>query len=274
MPRQFLLRFLLAAALLCSGVESYGQNPEAKVQSPRELRACVSNEAFPPFTYPDREGLLQYLLRHAVEAQGMRIRFIVEPRARCLYNLKAGRYEWLPFAVDTPTLRELSTFPMRNGAVDLNYQLGSSSLFVVTPLHSEVRWDGHRLLAVQGPLLYRRGAAVMLDWIATHPQASEPVNSALIAVKMMLAGRSNAALIGQSQIDELHRQHPELAAQLMVLRPAVDTKLIFTSASNAYASQHPEEAMAIWDEMLRLKDSPGYLELQQKLAREVPSVAP
>jgi polar amino acid transport system substrate-binding protein len=274
MSRHFPLRYLLAVALLCFGVNGHGQNPEANVASSRELLACVSDQPFPPFTYPDREGLLQYLLRHAVEAQGLSVRFIVEPRARCLYNLKAGHYEWLPFALDTPTLRENVSFPMRDGVVDPRFQFGVTSLFVVTPLNSEVRWDGQQFLSLQGPLLYRRGAAVMEDWLAKHRLTGEPANSALITAKMMLAGRSNAALMGQSQVDDLQLRNPEIMQQLQVLSPAVETKVVVTAASKDYASAHPQEARAIWDEMLRLKESPGYLELQRQLAREMPSVAP
>ncbi len=238
------------------------------------MLACVSDQDFPPFTYAQREGLLQYLLRNAVEAQGLRIRFVAEPRARCLYNLTAGRYEWLPFALDTPTLRKNLSFPMRDGEVDPRYQFGVARLFVVTPLNSEVRWDGQQFLSLQGPLLYRRGAAVMEDWLAKHRLTGEPANSALIATKMMLAGRSNAALMGESQVDDLQLRYPGIMQQLQVLSPAVETKVVITAASKLYASAHPQEAQAIWDEMLRLKESPGYLELQRQLAREMPSVAP
>jgi polar amino acid transport system substrate-binding protein len=269
MPAQFALRLLLACTILCGALNSYGNPNDGAGESPRELRACVSDEAFPPWTYPDRDGLVQYLLRHAAQAQGLSVRFIAEPRSRCIYNLKAGNYEWLSLAADFSELHPFLLFPMRNGVADPEYQLGSTSMVVVTSQTSALSWDGQQLSNLQGPVLYYRGTTATEQWLKTQPYDALPVNSPLIAARMILAGRCNAAVMPQAYVDGLHLQNPEVAAQLRVLKPVVLSWPMFSPASRAYALAHPEQVQAIWDEMLRLQESPGYLELEQQLAREI-----
>jgi len=253
--------------LYCSN-SSAGHTTPLEGATPLELRACISEQAFPPFNYPDREGLLQHLLRRAVEAQGLRIRFVIEPRARCLYNLDAGHYQWLPFATYTPSLIGIMVFPMRDGVLDLSRQLAATSAWFITPLHSSLRWDGARLTGQQGPLLYRRGSVSVQDWAKGLQLTAEPAQSGLLIANMLLAGRSNAAILSQSQIDDLRQHSPELIAQLRVLKPVAAKAAIFATTSKAYARDHAQQAEAIWDEMLRLQHSPEYLELQQQLERE------
>ncbi|TWC30557.1 hypothetical protein FBY03_12347 [Pseudomonas sp. SJZ079] len=54
------------------------------------LSVCISDEAFPPFTFPDREGSSQQLIRQAAERQGWRVNFVPQPWRRCLAGVDGG----------------------------------------------------------------------------------------------------------------------------------------------------------------------------------------
>jgi len=65
LPGRFRSR-LIAWLLLCLGGPALAGN----------FSVCVSDEAFPPFTYPRHESESQKLIRRAAERQGLRVEFV------------------------------------------------------------------------------------------------------------------------------------------------------------------------------------------------------
>ena len=64
------------------------------------VKACVADQPVAPYTFPDHEGQAQYLVRKAVERQGDTLQVFVEPRARCIENVRIGRYDGLMMGGD------------------------------------------------------------------------------------------------------------------------------------------------------------------------------
>lgn len=82
------------------------------------LAVCVSDVAFPPFTFPDREGEGQRLVRLASERQGWQVEFISRPWRRCLAGVEQGAFSAVVGAAATAQYRSFMAFPQYAGQPD------------------------------------------------------------------------------------------------------------------------------------------------------------
>jgi len=229
----------------------------------RELTACISDLAFAPVSYPDREGRHQYLLREAAERLGLRIRFAVEPRQRCVESVAAGRYDWLAAAVDTPSLRARLAYPMNGQQVDVRRALTQLQVVFLAPVGGAASWDGQRLSGLRGPLLYRNGHLAARDWAAERGVEAFASVATVNMARMLLAGRAGLALLAGNEADALLAQ-PEFAGRLQRLQPPVFEAVLFAVASPAYLQTHRDEAEALWTAMSQQRQSAEFRRIERR----------
>jgi len=251
----------LRPALLALGLWVAWQ--AAPASPARELTACVPDVALPPVSYPDREGRHQYLLREAAEGLALRIRFVVEPRQRCVESVAAGRYDWLISATDTPSLRARLAFPMSGQQIDVKRALTQLVVTFLAPVDGTARWDGKQLSGLHGPLLYRNGQLRGRDWATAHGVEHAATFNALSMARMLLAGRAGLGILTDKEADALLAQ-PEFAGRLKRLEPVVMEVAVFALASPAYVRAHGDEAEAIWTAMAQGRRSAEFRRIERR----------
>ncbi len=247
-PKIF-LPTLFAAALLWA-LPGYG----AKLN----LIACVDDVPVIPYSYPDQEGLGQYLLRVAGERVGIKIDFVAQPRKRCLHNVKSGEYQIIVASGDTPSMREDYAFPMQGGQVDTKRALAATAAVFVTTAQNTVTWDGNSLLGAQGPVLIRAGIPTYEKFLNSKGLTwGSEVRSIDAVAKMLTAGRSDVALMRLDELRYLETQ-ADYAKVLRKISPPAIEGYIYTVFNRELALTQAQAVNALWDEMLRIRSAPDW----------------
>jgi polar amino acid transport system substrate-binding protein len=234
------------------------------------LTACVSDVPVVPYSYPDREGQAQYLLRTAAEQLGIAVQFVIEPRRRCMQNVKEGLYQFLLVIADTPSLRDEYAFPMRDGHVDANRSFADASAVFVTRSDSKLAWDGKMLRGEHGRILVRAGATAYGEFLTGKGLAwsSDPRSIDAIA-KMLIANRSDVAMMRREEFTDLVSTEA-YRKQLQMLSPPAFEGQMYIVANREYYEQHSQQAYALWDAIARIKITKAWKQRAPQFAYSPP----
>src|SRR5690348_11236201 len=96
----------------------------APVAAEQPLRIFVSDHAYPPLTFPDRDGQAQYLIRRAAGEAGWQVEFVVLPWRRCLKAVTLGDLDGVATVADTPDNRSKLAMPLRRGRANSARSVG------------------------------------------------------------------------------------------------------------------------------------------------------
>jgi ABC-type amino acid transport substrate-binding protein len=230
------------------------------------IEVCVGDVATPPLSYPDRDGEAQYLARRAARAVGAEVRFVVEPRRRCLDNVRTGRYPLLLIAAPAPTLLEMFAFPLRNGEPDATLAVGITEATLVARRDAQVSFRDDSLHGVSKPVLFKAGSVFLRDWLRERGLDGHEVRSPQQMADMLLAGRAEAALLRRDDIDELGTQK-RFAEVLEIIGPISKPLPVFIVANREYAAAHATQIELFWREVGRLRASPQWPATKRNLRK-------
>lgn len=221
------------------------------------LVVCVSDEAFPPFTFPNREGDSQRLIRSAVERQGWQLEFVALPWRRCLAGVAQGLFGAIAGVAATPEYLDFMAFPRRSGQADPRRALGITRLVVYRPAGGAAAWDGQGFSGVDRPVLYLSGRSTLKVLLARlGVPAVDTARTSTQLAHMLLRGRGSLAIDHDYQV-ELLLAKPEFRGRFEVLPVPLGEAPIFLALGRQLYQRHSRQVEAIWNEIGALRRAAG-----------------
>lgn len=210
---------------------------------------CISDEAFPPFTYPHHESESQRLIRRAAEQQGLSVAFVALPWRRCLAAVRRNIYSAVAGAAATPEYLDYMAFPLRNGQPDPQRALGMTRIMAFRLRNSCADWDGLRFRGLDKPLLYLSGRTTLKVLLARMgvPAVDTARNSEQLAL-MLLKGRGSLALDHEYQVERLVAM-PQFHGRLEVLPKSLAEGAIYLAVGRQLYERNSPIVEAIWDDI-------------------------
>lgn len=221
------------------------------------LSVCVSDEAFPPFTFPDHDGESQTRIRLAVERQGWQVVFVALPWRRCLAGVQQGTYGAVAGATATAEYLSFMAFPQRAGQPDRRRALGVTRLVVFRPAGGSAEWDGQHFSGLTKPVLYLSGRSALRLLLAREqvPAVDTARTSTQLAL-MLLKGRGDLAIDHESQVAGLLAL-PEFQGRFEVLPALLGEAPIYLAVGGPLYQRRQQLIEAIWDELAALARAAG-----------------
>lgn len=213
------------------------------------LAVCVSDEAFPPFTFPQHDGESQQRIRLATARQGWQVEFVALPWRRCLAGVQQGLYSAVAGATATAEYLSFMVFPQRAGQPDPRRALGVTRLVVFRPVGGSAEWDGQRFSGLTKPVLYLSGRSALRVLLARVrvPAVDTARNSTQLAL-MLLKGRGDLAIDHDYQVARLLAL-PEFQGRFEVLPALLGEAPIYLAVGSQLYQRHGHLVEAIWDEI-------------------------
>ena len=242
----------------------FGLAGTAPVAAEQPLRICVSDHAYPPLTFPYRDGRAQYLIRRAAGEAGWQVEFVVLPWRRCLKAVTLGDLHGVATVADTPDNRSKLAMPLRRGRANSARSVGEVVAVVIRRRGSRVEWDGVSFRGLRTPVIHEAGISAFSARLAELGQAGlDSANSPEQLMRMLLMGRAEVALGLEPRVSELLRQ-PQFAVleRLPQQFMCSNTYLAFNKA--LYAEQRARLDQ-VWQAIERIRRSPQW----PRLARQI-----
>lgn len=243
--RQHWWRFVdrLLAGLLCLLVGLASPTQAAT------LAICISDQAFPPFTFVDHEGDSQRLIRLAVEHQGWQVEFVALPWRRCLAGVASGAFSGVAGASATQEYLAFMDFPQRSGQPDQRRALGMTRLLVYRAAGSVAGWDGRSFSGLARPVLYLAGReALKARLTSMGVRADDTAKTSPQLASMLLKGRGSLVIDHDYQVAELIAS-PQFQGRFEVLPVPFGEAPIFLAFGRHLHERQHRLVEAIWDEI-------------------------
>ena len=223
-----------------------------------EFTVCVDDNDWGVYTYPDREGSLQALVRAAAARMGSEVRFAAYPWRRCELMAEKGEVDGLLAVPWTDISKERFAFPMKDGKADPARAAAMVDLVLLRRADSPVSWDGKTLRGLDGKVAHVQGYVELggaLD--ALGIPNSDDYKSDLLDVRAMLAGRTNVIATYAESADMLMVM-PLLAGRIVRMGPPFAHLAYYVAfGRNVHAVRH-DEIDALWREIAELRRGDGY----------------
>jgi polar amino acid transport system substrate-binding protein len=219
----------------------------------RTLEVCVSDTGGAPLSYPNREGQGQYLLRVAAARLGDEVKFIVEPRRRCLDNVEHGRYQVLLLASYTPEHEHFAFPMMRDGQLDATRAIGGIDNYVIKVKGSTVTWDGRTLGGFNHPILVMNGRRTVHDHLLElQLPANDSPNHPESIAEMLLSERGDAAILTEREWKALQAD-PRVAQHLEALTPPFLHDDLYCVFNRQFAAENADYVETVWSEFEQIR---------------------
>ena len=231
----------------------------------RTIRVCINDRSAPPYTYPDREGLGQELLRKAIEQQGDVMAVTPLPWRRCLEAVRNGEMEVPLMGSPSAFVRELAHFPVKNGEPDTSRAISSANLVVFVRKDAGVSWDGKAFGGLQSPVLYGSGIAVVREKLESLGVVGEEgVNLHEQIGKMLYSHKVQAGVVRETVAKTLLHDHPEYRPVMAILPVPFLIDHSYAPFRKAFADESRGYVEAVWDAigMMRARSEWGIRERQ------------
>ena len=234
------------------------------------LHVGISDRSVAPWTYPDREGLGQELLRLAVEAQGDRIEVTPLPWRRCLEMARAG-------AIDVPLMASPSTanleflvFPMKGGQPDVDKCISAANFSVLCRKDAGVEWDGRAFHGLASPVLYASGQAIVKDRIeALGVPGNDSPNTYPQIGDMILSRRYQVAVMRETIALTLVGSEARFKEALALLPAPFLVDYSYAPASRAFAKEHTDYLERIWTRIKEIRGTRAWRQKEAKALEEI-----
>ena len=222
-----------------------------------EFTVCVDSNDWGVYTYPDRDGALQTLVRAAATRLGGEIRFVGYPWRRCELMVEKGEIDGLLAVPWTDLSKGRFVFPMKDGQADPARAAAVVDLVLMRRADSPVTWDGKHLRGLDGTVAHVQGYAELggaLD--ALGIPNSDDYKSDLLDVRAMLAGRTNVIATYAESADMLAAM-PMLAGRIVRMAPPfAHLPYYIAFGRDVYANRH-DEIEALWRDIAEQRRGGG-----------------
>ncbi len=218
-----------------------------------EFHLCVDANDWPPYTHPDRDGQLQWLVRQAAARQGDSVTFVALPWLRCESNLLAGDLDGLvgePWSVRS---RDKFEFPLTAGKADPGRAAAGIDLVLAHRTDSPLAWKEGTLTGLQGKVAYVQGnyeIAARLDALGI-PNSDDYRSDAQI-IKALMAGHITAAVLFPEAARRV-ADSPEYNGEIVVLTPPFTRIFYYVAFSKTVYAENREAIERLWRGLAELR---------------------
>jgi polar amino acid transport system substrate-binding protein len=221
------------------------------------LSVCISDEAFAPFTDPQRDGESQKRIRLASKHQGWQVKFVALPWRRCLAGVQQDIYDAVAGVAATAQYQDYMAFPQRDGQVDGARALGVTRLVVYRPVGSAAGWNGQRFSPLVKPVLYLSGRAALKGLLARMQEpADDTAKTSTQLALMLLKGRGSLAIDHDYQVAQLLSM-PAFQGRLEVLPAPFGDAPVYMAVGWHRYERNRQLIEAIWSELGALQQAAG-----------------
>ena len=237
MPSRWCVLFVLALAL-----------GTAAPASARLVRVCVNERSVPPYTYLEREGLGEELLRKAIEQQGGRMVVKPLPWRRCLESVRKGEIDVPLMGSPASFLRQFVVFPMQGGDFDVSRAISTSNHVVLVRQDSGVRWDGQSFSGLTTPVIYGNGLALVREKLETlGVTGEEGVNLHAQIGKLLFYRKVQAGVVRETVAKTLLHDNPDYRTVLQILPEPFLIDHSYAPFNKDFARVHPQFVEGVWN---------------------------
>lgn len=233
----------------------------------RELKFCVPDRAAPPWTYVERDGLAQQLLRKAVQEQGDTVEFIPLPWRRCLMNAQSGLVDGPLLASPNERNNAFLSFPKKAGKPNPALGVGEDRYVVVTRKDSHVTWDGKAFTGLSMPPVYPAGVRTVEDKFA---QLGIPAQGAISrseqVPEILLAQRAQVGILRDATAHLLLAQ-PSYKDALHVLPMPLVVDDNYAPFTQKFTRENPGYAQAVWRSIGKIRNTQDWKKRVQAQAQ-------
>lgn len=223
----------------------------------KTIKICVVDTPIPPFSFPDREGQAQRLIRIAIEQQGWHAEFNVVPVNRCRAGLKFGEFDATSVFPATAANREVAVFPMRGTAVDPAKALGVARAFAYRRIGSAASWDGRAFSGVELPILFPMGvSAIEAKLAAVKIPHSDNAKTMPQIFSMLCLERADIVVGREYEAEEVLRTNEfrHCVERLAVPFVSIDMHVAF---SRQFYQREKALVERIWSAIAQARDADG-----------------
>ncbi len=236
----------------------------------RTIRVCINERSAPPYTYPDREGLGQELLRRAIEQQGDAMTVTPLPWRRCLEMVRNGEMEVPLMGSPSAFVRELAHFPLNKGVPDNRRAISSANLVVFVRKDAGVSWDGKVFGGLQSSVIYGSGIAVIREKLESLGVVGEEgVNLHEQIGKLLYSRKVQAGVVRETVAKSLLHENPEYRVALTILPAPFLVDHSFAPFRKAFAEENPDYVEAVWNAIGAVRARPEWGAREQQIIEAI-----
>lgn len=240
----------------------------AAQHSPAPLRVCVDAVAYPPFTYPDRDGIGQLLVRRTAEALGIQVAFIAMPLKRCRAMLEKGEIDALNGASFVPEIRQIAQFPLQDERENPELAVVTVDWSVYRLVGSQANWDGQRFYHLNTPVLANAGVLAATQRLTELGQPFDAgAKNTADNLHKLLAGRAELT-VQVEYVANAYIAREGLSGRIEHLPVPFMRRNYYFAYSKAYYASHRELAAAFWRELVVQRKSAAYQHAVRQLVDE------
>lgn len=239
------------------------------------LHLCVDANDWAPYTYAERDGLAQSLVRMAAARVGVKVEYVARPWKRCEAEVSSGTLDGVVGASEaaartTPDL----LFPRSGAAFDRSRSVVETTIGLLRRAGSPVRWDGKQLHGLQTPVLYVLGYEDVEEWLHTLGVASDGGGSSNeVNGRKLLAGRASVMAIYEYDAQQLLAM-PEFRQKIERFESPTGRAYYYLAFGQPYAAAHKAQVEAIWNAVRQERGSTRYQAMQREAGLVVDNPAP
>lgn len=236
----------------------------------RIIRVGISDRSTAPWTYPDKEGLGQELIRLAVEAQGDKIEVMALPWRRCLDMAKACTLDIPLMASPSKANSEFLEFPMKSGQPDPDKGISAANFSVLCRKDEDVAWDGKTFKGLTSPILYASGQAIVKEKLdALGVSGHDNPNTYPQLAEMVLNKRAQAAVMRETIARTLLNSDPRLQDSLHLLPVPFLIDHSYAPASKTFAKENADYLEKVWARIKKIRGTRAWKQREAKIIDDI-----
>ena len=229
-------------------------------QADNTMVLCIEDQAASPFTYPNKDGTMQVLLKMAAKQTGVNLTFKVQAWKRCIADVQSNALSGLVNAGYTPFHASYAAFPMKsNGQPNPAQALAKMDVMVYRMKGAGVGWDGQTFSNLSKPVLMPSGFATISDRLKEMKvDFDETTKEPLRNLYKMIAGQGDAVLGFAEEMQALVQGRKEIQEKVELMPQKFMTADYYAPVSKKYYADNKDMVNAFWDAVGKLKTSKEY----------------
>lgn len=223
------------------------------------LVMCYEDVEQRPWSSPDGTGLNFELLRRVEKQLGERFVYAAKPWRRCIEELRLGTVDAVIAAADAKARRGFAVYPLLpDGSADPARALYADSVYVYLRAGGQGGWDGHTLRAPNQEVAVQSGYLISTVLRERGYRPRELVKSADDALRLLVNGMFDVAVLQGSEASRLARNDPRFQAHVVqAAQPYWVAELHLAFNRDTYR-RNPPRADAIWHAITAVRNSAEY----------------
>jgi hypothetical protein len=195
----------------------------------------------------EKPGIFYEFLKVLEKNVGVRMSLTRLPYEELMEMLKTGNtkgYDAYIAASYTPDRDKIAVYPVADGMPDYSKSLYIERYYLYKNKKSPVKWNGVYLTDIKNGIGSATDEAIdeELKWLG-YRYKEEMVD---VLLKDVAAGKLDVALSIEKGTDYYLKNHPEIAKNVVKLKPEFTARPFFIILSNNFVEKNPELTKKIW----------------------------